>query len=323
MKIRPYQKGDEKAIMDLDARALPSKWNPRTLENWYWKFTDKNPNGHAIIWVADHKEQMVAHFAAVPYKLKTFGHITSASHSIGALVEEKYQNRGLLKLVGDKMLEELKEKEVPFTWGFPNKRAYTFETKVLGYHDLTNFDIWQLEKDKIFASTPNPGIRKITLFGEEFDRLWQECSPGYDVAVVREKEYLNWRFLQRPDWEYFPFALYDGDELKGYTVFKLYREEETLRGHFIDFFARRDDKETIRQLIHHGFNFFSEKEVDEITVWIWGNPLIEELFTQNGFSRIQADIPLILKTSTPHKYREQVLDKANWYFTMADSTEIF
>lgn len=323
MEIRKYKKDDETAIMDLDARALPSKWNPRTIGNWHWKFTDKNPNGHSIIWVADHKEQILAHFAAVPYLLKTFDEEVRASHSIGALVELKYQNRGLLKLVGDKMLAELRERGISYTWGFPNKRAHKFECQALGYNDLLKFDPWVLKKDDFKQTPENPTIQPIETFGQEFDQLWEQCAPGYDVAIVRKKEYLNWRFLQRPDWDYYPFALYENNQLKGYAVYKLYQEEEALRGHIIDIFAQKDDEKTLSQLIDHGINFFIQNDRNEILIWLHGNPLIEKLFTQKGFKQEEGNIPLILKTNTDHEYKDKVLDKSNWYFTMSDSTEIF
>ncbi len=154
MKVRSYEKGDEQAIMALDARVLPSVWNRRTLQNWYWKYTAANPAGASLIQVADHKEQLIAHFAAVPYRLKVFDEELTASHSIGALVEEKYQNRGLLKLVGDKLMEDLAAHNIPYTWGFPNRRAHQFETVILGYRDLINFAEWQLPNQKLVRREP-------------------------------------------------------------------------------------------------------------------------------------------------------------------------
>ncbi|MCP4152809.1 MAG: GNAT family N-acetyltransferase [bacterium] len=323
MEIRHYLKGDEKEIMELDDRALPSKWNPRSLPNWYWKFTGTNPAGHSLIWVAEHKGQMLAHFAAVPYKLKTYDEELLASHSIGALVEVKYQNRGLLKLVGDKLMEDLVAHKIPYTWGFPNKRAHEFENRILGYEDLANFDVWKLEKENLNPTQPTAAFREVKEFNEEFDTLWKTASEDYDIAVVRDKTYLNWRYLQRPDWEYFPFAYYEGETLKGYIVLKLYREEETLRGHIVDIFARRDDKETLAHLINGGLHHLKEKKVDEVTVWIWGSPAIENIFTQKAFEKHPANIPLILRVNTDHKYKDKVKDNTNWYFTMGDSTEIF
>ncbi|MCP4218897.1 MAG: GNAT family N-acetyltransferase [bacterium] len=323
MKIRAYEKGDEQEIMALDARALPSEWNPRTLNNWYWKFTDKNPAGHSLIWVADHKEQMVAHFAAVPYKLKVKDQVVTASHSIGALVEVKYQNRGLLKLVGDKLMEDLKAKAFPFTWGFPNKRAYEFEKMAMGYGDLTNFDVWTLQKKNLAKTGAHASFKAITAFNHDFDKLWETCADDYPIAVVRDKTYLQWRYMERPDWDYFPYALYEGDTLIGYVVLKLYREGDVLRGHIVDIFARKADQDTLARLIDGSMNFFIDKDVDEVTIFIMGNPLIEQLFTARSFTQVEANIPLILKINTDHKYNALAKDPSQWYFTMGDSTEVF
>jgi len=309
--------------MELDARELPSVWNRRTLANWYWKYTETNPAGPSLIWLAEHDNRLIGHFAAVPYRLKVFDEEVTASHSIGALVEKKYQKRGLLKLVGDKLMEDLVKNNIPYTWGFPNVLAYQFEKVALGYGDLINFDEWQLPREKLVRKEPPLSFRKITTFDETFDRLWDECSPQYDVAVKRDKTYLNWRFIDRPDWWYFSYGHYEGDRLKGYIVMKLYREEEMLRGHIIDIFARKDDEETFSHLLAGGINFFAEQAVDMVTVWIWGNPLLEGLFVKYGFLRKEVDRPLILRLNTPHKYREQVADNSHWYFAMGDSTEIF
>ena len=323
MKIRSYIRGDEKGIMELDARELPSRWNPRTVENWYWKFTDKNPAGHSLIWVAEHEDQLVGHFAAVPFRLKVFDEELTASHTIGALVDKKFQNRGLLKFVGGRLMEELVQNNIPFTWGFPNKLAHKFENECLEYHDLINFDEWKIKKENIKKSPLNPGIRRVMEFDEQFDRLWENCSPDYEVAIVRKRVYLNWRYLQRPDWEYFPFACYEKEVLKGYVVLKLYREAGTRRGHIIDIFAGRNDESTLSCLIDAGLNFFYEKAVDEVMVWFWGNPLIEDLFLRKGFFKEEIDRPLILRINKEHKYQEQIMDSSHWYFTMGDSTEIF
>ncbi|HLP57204.1 MAG TPA: GNAT family N-acetyltransferase [Candidatus Deferrimicrobium sp.] len=323
MKIRPYSKGDEKEILELDARELPSQWNRRTIENWYWKFTERNPAGHALIWVAEHENRLVGHFAAVPYRLKVLDEELTASHTIGALVDKKFQNRGLLKFVGDKLMADLANNHIPYTWGFPNLRAHKFENEALGYNDLLNFDQWTLAKNNIKTTSPCENIRNITQFDKQFDHLWETCSPAYSIAVARNKTYLNWRYLQRPDWEYFPFAYYENETLLGYVVLKLYREDTVYRGHIIDIFARRDDEKTFSYLIDHSIHFFLEKEVTEVMVWIWGNPLIETLFSRKGFEKKAINRPLILRINMEHKYIPEVRDNANWYFTMGDSTEIF
>jgi hypothetical protein len=323
MEIRSYRKGDEKEIMDLDARVLPSIWNRRTLANWYWKYTDANPAGPSFIRLACHNGKIVAHFAAVPYRLKTFAGEVTASHSIGALVEEKYQNRGVLKLVGDKLMADLVEHHIPYTWGFPNRRAYRFEKEALGYEDLINFDEWQCPKEKLYREEPPLSFRKVTFFDRDYDRLWEECSPGYAIAVKRDHTYLNWRFIQRPDWWYFPYAVYRQNRLTGYVVLKLYREDDILKGHVVDIFCKRDDEETISQLLAGSIDFFAEQGADMATTWLWGSPTIEQVLSTKGFVKQPTDRPLILRVNIREKNRREILDKAHWYFTMGDSTEIF
>ncbi|MGE5340276.1 MAG: GNAT family N-acetyltransferase [Candidatus Omnitrophota bacterium] len=323
MEIRPYKQGDETEIMALDARELPSFWNRRTLDNWHWKFTASNPAGHALIWVAEHDSHLVGHFAAVPYRLKVFDEIVTASHTIGALVDKKYRNRGLLKFVGEKLMDELVRHHIPFTWGFPNQLAHRFENVVLAYNDLVSFDRWTCPKKGIVSSPKDSAIRPITAFDSQADQLWQSCAPDYPIAVVRESIYLNWRYLQRPDWDYFPFGLYENDGLTGYIILKLYREEETLRGHIIDIFGRKDDARTFGRLIDRSLTYFNDNGVDEITVMIWGNPVIDALLTERGFTRTPNERPLILRVNMDHPRNAEVRDNTHWYFTMGDSTEIF
>jgi hypothetical protein len=323
MEIRPFRQGDEEAILALDARVLPSAWNPRTLENWHWKFTDKNPTGKAFIWIAEYEDQMIAHFAAVPYRLKVFDREVVASHSIGALVEKKYQNRGLLKLVGDKLWEELSREDIALTWGFPNRRAYAFHKIILGYSDLIDFHTWRIMKSDMPACEPQPSLTEIKEFDAEFDALWKRCSGGYGIAVVRNRSYLNWRYLQRPDWSYVPFGCYESDGLKGYVVLKLFEEEGITRGHIVDIFGYPDDRQTFLRLINGSLNYFSDQAVDEVTVWIWGNSAIESLLMEKGFTKMAAYRPLVLRINGTEANEKKVRDNFHWYFTMGDSTEIF
>jgi hypothetical protein len=323
MEFRAYRDGDEGSILELDARELPSVWNRRTLENWRWKFTGRNPAGASSIQVAEHEGSMVGHFAAVPYRLKVLEEELTASHSIGALVDRRYQKRGLLKFVGDRLMADLVARGIPYTWGFPNRRAHEFEKVALGYRDLLNFDEWRLPSVRFSDDDPPAAFRPVQAFGDEFEALWQACASGYPVAVARRPAYLEWRFRQRPDWEYFPFAWRPDDVLRGYAVLKLYREETERRGHIIDLFAHRDDRMALAGLIDGSLAVLRRRGVDIVTVWFHGNPLVEELFAARGFERAPAAHPLILRTNLDHGRQRAVNDPANWYFTMSDSTEIF
>lgn len=323
MNIRSYTTGDEKQIWELDRKLEAHPWNRRALNNWYWKYTENNPSGRSFIWLMEKDESIIAHFAAVPYRLKVFDEELTVTHSIGALVEQKYQNLGLLKFVGDKLFEQLKGEDIYFTYGFPNKRAYNLHKSFMGYSDLIFFDTWEIKQIPQENVSQQLFFRKIDKFEDDVDALWRRCAKDYKIAVVRDKKYLNWRYLQRPDCEYFPFGVYQENVLKGYIVLKLYREEKTLRGHILDVFGKFDDKDTFNRMIDGSLEFFHAREVDEITCWIWGQPLFEKLLAERNFIKKDTKVPLIIRINKEFKYSMQAQDNKNWYFTMGDSTEIF
>lgn len=323
MLIRTYQTGDEKHIWELDRQLEEHPWNRRELSNWHWKYTDQNPAGRSYIWMMEEKGRLIAHFAAVPYPFKVFEKTVTASHTIGALVAQDYQNRGILKFVADKLFEELQREKIPFTYGFPNKRAYLLQKTFFGYHDLLFFDAWRVGAGEISPIAVDKDFKAIEKFGDDVDELWTACEKDYRVAVVRNQGYLNWRYLQRPDAKYYPFGLYRNGTLKGYAILKLYREAELFRGHIIDIFAGKHDEETLARLVDGSLDFLRRQKVQEVTCWFWGNPVCERIFQDKGFVQQGTRIPLILRINEDFPEAEQVRDSGNWYFTMGDSTEIF
>jgi hypothetical protein len=324
MDIRPYRPGDEEQIMALDQRELFSPWNRRDITNWHWKFGPGNPAGPARIWLAqDADGRVVAHFAAVCYRLQVGGSEVVGSHTIGALVDKKYQNRGLLKIVGDKLFADLDAGGMPFTYGFPNRRAHEFEKMAFAYRDLLKFDTWTLPGTRLRGVDFAPGFAPVTTFTGLADRLWDACRADYPVAVVRRQEYLNWRYCARPDWRYFPFALEGEGGWRGYVVLKLYREEQMLRGHIVDIFARRADADAFRALVAGSLAFFARQHVSEVTVWVNSQGTVEQALQHHGFALQPAGVPLILRVPAAAPVPALIADAANWFFTMGDSTEIF
>jgi len=323
MKIRPYKKGDEKNILALDRSLETHCWNRRNLDNWYWKYTDNNPSGKSFIWLIEKDDNIIVHFAAVPYKLKVFDKEIIASHSIGSMIDKRYQNKGILKYVSDKLFEDIKS-NIPFTYGFPNKLAYGIHIECMKYDDLIFFDTWKIEKSKIKINNDDLlSFKKIDKFDNKFDKLWNSCSDEYKICVVRNKDYLNWRY-NRPDWKYFHFGIYEKNEIKGYTILKLYKEDKIIRGHIIDVFSHFNDRKTLDNIVEGSFNFFNKHNVDEITCFIWGNPLFEKILKEKNFFREETKIPLVIRVNKEDfEYKKEVKDNKNWYFTMGDSTEVF
>ena len=136
MKIRKCKKSDIPKLFKLDRLLEEHPWNRRSKENWIWKYFGKNPAGKSIFYIALQNSKILASFAAIPIHYNLNGKKILASHSISMMVHPKWQNRGLIKYVVEKVLEQLKKKKLPFVYGYPNDRAYNLHKDQFGYEDV-------------------------------------------------------------------------------------------------------------------------------------------------------------------------------------------
>lgn len=336
IKIRPYKLGDEHGIFKLDRAIEIHPWNRRDLANWYWKFTGDNPAGDSIVFVAEIEKELVACFSAIPMLYWINGEELRGSHSIGMIVTPKMQNRGLILFVAQKMLKKIESQKIPFTYGYPNDNAYDLHIKLLGYEDVTMQRLFHKKMknngdNRSKTSFEDLKWQKIECFDDRVDILWNKVKNDFKAIVIRNSAFLNWRYLDRPDVPYYAFGAFNGDDLEGYCILKLYQEENTLRGHFIDLFTQDGNSDCGRFLVENGLQFFNNEKVDEVTLWMQGSPSFEDILKEFGFSVDGvsgggwpgATRPMICRFNVdPEKYRPHLNEK-DWYFTMGDTLEIY
>ena len=157
VKIRAYKEGDENGFLRLDRLIEMHPWNRRDITNWNWKYKGNNPAGESIIYVAENDNELIAYFAALPMRYWINGKDVIGSHSIAMMVEPEWQNKGLIKFVGDKLMKELEEKEIAFTYGYPNENAYELHLKFWNYKLISMQTLYELNiGDELINSAPSP-----------------------------------------------------------------------------------------------------------------------------------------------------------------------
>ena len=66
------------------------------------------------IFVCEKNNKIIATFAILPIKWKIYNKEFTASHSIAMIVHPNYQNKGLIKFVADKVIQQAKIKKYEF-----------------------------------------------------------------------------------------------------------------------------------------------------------------------------------------------------------------
>lgn len=325
MKIRPYSPGDENQILKMDWALFPDPWNKRDLGNWYWKHTGNNPAGKAIIYLMEHENRIIVHFAVIPYRLRIFGQDVLGSHSIGSMVLPEYQGKGLIKFVADKLFEEMVEKKMAFSYGFPNILAYDLHKKFMGYHDVIQVSTMEKQTDSSRVSQKSVADFKflpIDRFDRSADVLWNNVKDVFKISVIRDAAFLNWRYMERPDQKYQAFGAYKNNQLAGYVILKLYRDGEILRGHIVDILSLPNREDLAQFLIEQSEKFFMDNSTNIESAWVVGSALYRDILIERGFRPLRPR-PLICRLHCDKEKYQCMLNGENWYFTMGDTTEIF
>jgi len=257
-KLRPFKKGDETGIINLDRRVFFEQTSDRFFnEYWAWEFI-KNPDGEATIWLADDHGEIVGHYAVIPRLWKIEENLHMGSIVVDVMTDERYRFQGMFAALGKTSLSDSGGKGILFSYGFPVRKdvmpghlkvgwKHIFDIPVLVYpQNFIPVILYYLKNQTlslIFGLVLNllwvgyrkikEGIDKIIVkkktsyliyeinqFSKDFDLLWQRASSQFPIIASRTQQYLNWRYIDHPYHQYQVLASYIEKELVGYIVFR-------------------------------------------------------------------------------------------------------
>jgi hypothetical protein len=90
-------------------------------------------------------------------------------------------------------------------------------------------------------------VRPISEFDASFDELWNAIEASRALSIVKNAEYLNWRYVRCPGRRYTLLAAYRAARLDGLAV---YRPAEAHNdGLVLELLARDDDTDTMKALL--------------------------------------------------------------------------
>tara|TARA_B110000977_G_scaffold28001_1_gene35704 strand:- start:32628 stop:33638 length:1011 start_codon:yes stop_codon:yes gene_type:complete len=320
-KIRKYIKGDELSILKLDRFVETHKWNRRNLKNWFWKYKGKNSSGKSKVYVCEYKKKIIATFATIPLEYIFNKKKVTFSNSIAMIVHPKYQDKGIIKYLGDKLLSDTQSSS-KLVFGYPNERSYRLHKIFFDYQDCFKQKLFelnvkrnQLKNDSNFIS-----LKKINKFSSGHSKIFKKNIAKFKIQKIRDSSYLNWRYIDRPDIEYLCHNVYLKNKFLGYVIFKLYQNEKNLYGHIIDFYLDTKSQSIYDETIMASTYFLTKLKVDYVSCWCNGDLLFAKSLKKINF-KVVSSRPFICKIFDK-KYKKKITPK-DWFFTMGDSLEVY
>lgn len=313
--FRPYKDEDEVALLELYSAVngeIQDKEHWFKLRNWQYK---NNPAGKPIYWLAEYEKKIVGQYALIPAKIKFGDRVIIGYQSVDTKTHPDYQRRGIF---GKLALKSYECASADVIYGFPNKNSYGGFVKKLGWLEVGALDALVkplnikniLQKyissklllkvgeasvniiTRIFYNTNNTPkvdnlkITKISSFDDRIDVLWREISNSYNVMVVRNKEYLNWRYVNVPDVIFTIYIAEMEGKILGYIVIKCEKQRGLTIGRIFDFIVLPNQEIAGQMLIQKATEFFRDEKASLILYRLAGTKAYYKMLRNNGYIRL-------------------------------------
>ena len=227
----------------------------RTLSlEWLQWHMEKNPclkERATTLWQGD---TLVAYNALTPFRAILCGEEIIAAVSGTKMVDENFLGASI-----QLSLELQKQnQDIQMIYGFPNRKMFRITTKYLKHHSVGSIAFWMTEARKTDISTK---IHEFGTFTGEYEALSRELSRYHEFIKIRNEDFLNWRFFQKPRYYYRGFEY----EKRGYFVADIYVENGIKQLQIVDILS--DSKEVMDELLNYAVNLAYDWNCSVLKLW--------------------------------------------------------
>jgi GNAT superfamily N-acetyltransferase len=353
--IRPYKDGDEEGIFSLWRVVYPEHSYNRQqwIKWWQWKYKD-NPSGVGVICVAEHDGRIVGHTAELPMMMKVGSETVLVGFSLDAMTHPDYRRQGTFVALVKARCTEGEKRGIRATYGFRNKSSYPYPALAtrLGMFDGATMQkvfrpldwrsalrtqtqnrllltIGPVAGNLLSATLLRPSkkplpkglsIAQATRFDARVDEFCRKISDRHQVIVLRNKEFLNWRYVAAPLGQYSIYIATRSEAVVGYLVLGRKQADQSKVGVIADVLA--DTEEVAQFLISKVVERCREEKLDFVWSARIAGTSLAHAYRRNGFIFVPfaKSIGIKGRSSSPSIAR-QMQNPKSWFLQMGDSDE--
>lgn len=149
---------------------------------------------------------------------------------------------------------------------------------------------------------PSWSIATLERFDDRIGEFFDEAARPFDYLIVRDEDYLNWRYSDPAAGSFTIRAAEQQGKLLGYLVFKIAEGE----GWIADLLALPGRTDVARSLIEDALQLFREAGLERVTCWMISRHPYNGILRRTGFIDSKRDVGF--------RYRVVSLDKRELEF---------
>ena len=320
------------------------------VECYQWEYFSC-PLGSAEAWLAEDGDTVVGTTAMVTKKWRILGRLSPAAELGNVLTHPSYRGQGIFTTLLKKCSDETLKKGIPFIYGTPNEKALPIEERC-GFGVVSSVSVIKVvrplnmhgvlqttTKSRLLATVTSPfakviystlirlydresksnvSIAEVDSFPEDIERLCEEYSQNYDIIMVRDRNYLKWRYRDNPN-DYRILVAKNAEATIGYMVTRVRLRDNLRLGCIADFLILHEDPEVFKALLAEAFIGFKKSRVDLIYCWTVKNTPYHRVLKRAGFLGYKRQPVICYQNELGN---EVIKRQLRWHFTVGDSDNI-
>ncbi|MGH9442643.1 MAG: GNAT family N-acetyltransferase [Thermoanaerobaculia bacterium] len=230
--VRAAIPGDSGGIRELFGTVFP-----RVLSEaeWRWKYPE-NPDGWLSV-VAERNGKIVGHYGGCLMAARIGGSertiVSLGDVATDPSVRHLGGRRSVFRCMAELMFDLLRERGIPFGFGFPSARAFEVGRRLLGYR--SHFPIRETRLDCASPESRDDTAGVSDSVGPGFDRLWEKARPWLGRScLVRDAVRANWRYQERPDRSYRMLTIPGEDGDRAWGVISVFGETALVMDYLLE-----------------------------------------------------------------------------------------
>jgi hypothetical protein len=158
----------------------------------------------------------------------------------------------------------------------------------------------------------------------DFDRLWSRLAAEYENAVVRDGEWVDWRFVRAATHHYRVLVAHKGSEPSGYIAYYLAEIGPRANGYIADLFLGRNDAATASALVRSALEDLSARGAGTVLATAHPGSALYGRLRRLGFlpTRRSTAFSVEIAPLQPDIDPANLADPLTWHFTAGDSDVI-
>ena len=254
-EIKWYSEADNPKIQELFARCFGGRTISNEAIEWQLMRNPVLKKRAVALWDQD---ALIAYTSLTPSYCTLNGQVLRCACSGTTMAHDEYLGVSVQLF---KECERLNS-DIEVIYGFPNKNSFPI-TKYVGHHYVGDMAFWHRKPQ---CDSDDSHIGEIFAFGEKHGELYKPLTKNHSFIKNRNTDYLNWRFVDRPGFNYRIYEYAVSSDILGYMVVSVYQTEDELHYQIIDLIAENKDvfKSMMRFAIHKSYLM----QADVVKLWM-------------------------------------------------------